>query len=80
MNSANLSEMSEDSVVSLTAGELRAIVEAAVAAERERCARIADDYHEWCANWAQHHNQVTAQKAANEIAARIRAALKELQG
>jgi hypothetical protein len=43
----------------------------AVDAEREKCAKIADDYFEWT-HWGQHDNAVAAESAAAEIAAAIR--------
>ena len=44
---------------------------AAVVAERERCAKIADDYDEWTF-WGQYNNLAAAVTASKEIAAAIR--------
>ena len=44
-----------------------------IAAEREACAQICDDYTKWCREWGQDSNHMTAEAAANECAAAIRA-------
>lgn len=45
----------------------------AVQAEREACAKMCDDYEEWCGPWGQHDNQYAATESAKEIAKAIRA-------
>ena len=44
-----------------------------VAAEREACAKLCDDYEEWCGPWGQDDNQYAATESAMEIAKAIRA-------
>ena len=46
-------------------------VAATVKVERERCAKLADDYSDWT-YWGQHSNAAAAQLASREIAAAIR--------
>lgn len=45
----------------------------AVQAEREACAKVCDEYEEWCGPWGQDDNLYAATESANEIAKAIRA-------
>jgi hypothetical protein len=48
-------------------------VEAMVGAEREACARVADDEDEALPGWGEHRNAVVADQVKRDIAAAIRA-------
>lgn len=41
--------------------------------EREACAKVCDNYEEWCGPWGQDDNQYAATESAMEIANAIRA-------
>ena len=59
------------SFVDKQAERLKAAIDAEVAKERERLAKIADDYPEWT-HWGETRNAAAADAAAEEIAAAIR--------
>jgi hypothetical protein len=46
---------------------------AGAAAEREACAKVCDDYEDWCDTWGQDDKHMAAVSAASELAQAIRA-------
>jgi hypothetical protein len=41
-------------------------------AEREACAKVCDDYEDWCDTWGQDDKHMAAVSAASELAQAIR--------
>ena len=55
-----------------TSSELLEFVALVAAKERERCAKVCEDYFEWSTTWGQEDNQIAANKAADECAVKLR--------
>ena len=56
-----------DSETARCADALRAAI-----AEREACAKVCDDYEDWCDTWGQDDKHMAAVSAASELAQAIR--------
>jgi hypothetical protein len=52
---------------------IESIIRSAKAAEREECAKVCDDYEDWCDTWGQDDKHIAAVSAASELAQAIRA-------